>query len=85
MFCPLLPILIYNSQVLAHLVLIYSHVLQVLLHDPVEEPQMKDLAFAVSPGSQTLAAIKHTKVSPQPHCLFEIKHLQIKALQLISD
>ena len=63
LFCPLLSILIFNSQFLAHLVLIYLHLLQVLLHDPAEEPQMKDLAFAVSPGSQTLAAIKHTKVS----------------------
>ena len=35
---------------------------QVLLHDPAEEPQMKDLAFTVSPGSHTLATIKHTKV-----------------------
>ena len=43
--------------------LIEFHLLQVLLHDPAEEPQMKDLAFAVSPGSHTLAAIKITKVS----------------------
>ena len=74
LFCPLLPILIFNSQFPAHLLLISLHLLQVLLHDPAEEPQMKDLAFAVSPGSQTLAAIKHTKVSPQQHCLFEIKY-----------
>ena len=34
----------------------------VLLHDPEEEPQMKDLAYAVSPGSHTLLATKYRKV-----------------------
>ena len=38
-------------------------ILQILLHHPAEEPQMKDLAFAVSPGSHTLLAIKIKKVS----------------------
>ncbi len=36
--------------------------LQVLLHDPGEAPQMKDLAYAVSPGSHTLLASRYTKV-----------------------
>ena len=36
---------------------------QVLLHDPAEVPQMKDLGYAISPGSHTLLATKYTKVS----------------------
>ena len=36
--------------------------LQVLLHDPKEQPQMKDLSISVSPGTHTKLAIKHSKV-----------------------
>ena len=36
---------------------------QVLLHDPAEVPQMKDLGYAISTGSHTLLATKYTKVT----------------------
>ena len=44
-------------------IIVDNVILQILLHDPDEEPQMKDLAYAVSPGGHTLLAIKITKVS----------------------
>ena len=34
----------------------------VLLHDPDEAPRMRDLAYAVSPGSHTLLAVKYRMV-----------------------
>ena len=34
----------------------------VLLHDPEEVVRMRDLAYAVSPGSHTLLAVKYREV-----------------------
>ena len=34
----------------------------VLLHDPMVLPQMRDLAYAISPGSHTLLPVSHTEV-----------------------
>ena len=34
----------------------------VLLHDPEEVARMRDLAYAVSPGSHTLLAVKYRSV-----------------------
>ena len=34
----------------------------VLLHDPGEVARMRDLAYAVSPGSHTLMAVKYREV-----------------------
>ena len=34
----------------------------VLLHDPMVLPQMRDLAYAISPGSHTLLPVSRTEV-----------------------
>ena len=40
----------------------YKEILQILLHDQGDVPQMKDLGFAVAPGTHTLVGIKQYKV-----------------------
>ena len=41
---------------------IFIEILQILLHDQGEISQMKDLGFAVAPGTHTLVGIKQYKV-----------------------
>ena len=45
----------------------------VLLHDPVVLPQMRDLAYAISPGSHTLLPVSHTEVRMNRHSNPRIK------------
>ena len=47
--------------------------IMVLLHDPVVLPQMRDLAYAISPGSHTLLPVSHTEVRPNRHSSQRIK------------
>ena len=39
------------------------YVLQVLVHDPYVEPDVGELGFAASTGTEVLAAIRMTKVA----------------------
>ena len=41
--------------------------IMVLLHDPMVLPQMRDLAYAISPGSHTLLPVSHTEVRVNHH------------------
>ena len=36
--------------------------IQILLHDPVEFPSLKDTGFVATPGEHMFAAIKYSKV-----------------------
>ena len=40
--------------------------LQIMLHDQGEVPQMKDQGFAVAPGTHTLVGVKQYKVTTLP-------------------
>ena len=44
----------------------------VLLHDPEEVVRMRDLAYAVSPGSHTLLAVKYREVIFYQTILFSL-------------
>ena len=41
-------------------------VLQILLHDQGDVPQMKDQGFAVAPGTHTLVGVKQYRVTTLP-------------------
>lgn len=45
------------------------NLVQILLHSPEEFPLVKDLGFAVAPGSHTLVAVERTRVGTMKPCI----------------
>ena len=41
-----------------------TFIIKVLLHDPQETPLVRDLAYALAPGTHNLLAVTYNKVPP---------------------